>query len=520
MRGTAPFYAWAAGTHAIPAAAAVLSSPAPAEPEAERHAGHPPPLPPRRPRALRRPPRSPARSCWPSTTTACWPRWCRTRAAPGCAAPPATLLARLARRYPVAAVSGRSWEHTRRLTEGVAPYVVGNHGFELLHARPVPAAVLRQVRGWRRQLEADAGRGAGHPLRGQALDAGGPLRAGPGLAARRAGRLRRRQPAAAGRAWCPARRCSTSCRASSPTRATPSARCWPELGLAAALYLGDDVTDEDAFAVGEPLVLGVHVGPGRSLAPVAARRPGAASTSCWRCSWRCRRPGRRWDGAGEPAAEAPARAGRAGDLFAPRRRPRRRRRSPCSSSPRRSRRRVEPRFRDVHVRGEVANLRVQASGHVYFTLKDEGATLPCVLWAGAGAAAPLRRWRRGWSWWRAAASRSTRPTASTSWWPPRWSRTAPGALALQLEQLKAPAGGRGAARRGAQAAAPLPAAPHRRGHQPHHRGAARLPAGAPTAASRGCRCWWPRAASRARGRRPRWWRRSRRWRAPAWTSSW
>ncbi len=42
---------------------------------------------------------------------------------------------------------------------------------------------------------------------------------------------------------------------------------------------------------------------------------------------------------------------------------------------------VEPRFNDVHVRGEAANLRVQASGHVYFTLKDEGATIPCVLWA-------------------------------------------------------------------------------------------------------------------------------------------
>ncbi len=42
---------------------------------------------------------------------------------------------------------------------------------------------------------------------------------------------------------------------------------------------------------------------------------------------------------------------------------------------------VEPRFADVHVRGEVANLRVQSSGHAYFTLKDAGATLPCVLWA-------------------------------------------------------------------------------------------------------------------------------------------
>ena len=39
------------------------------------------------------------------------------------------------------------------------------------------------------------------------------------------------------------------------------------LGLGAALYLGDDVTDEDAFRLGSPLVLGVHVGAGPSLAP-------------------------------------------------------------------------------------------------------------------------------------------------------------------------------------------------------------------------------------------------------------
>jgi trehalose 6-phosphate phosphatase len=34
-----------------------------------------------------------------------------------------------------------------------------------------------------------------------------------------------------------------------------------------ALYAGDDITDEDAFAVGSPLVVGVRVGPGRSRAP-------------------------------------------------------------------------------------------------------------------------------------------------------------------------------------------------------------------------------------------------------------
>ena len=42
---------------------------------------------------------------------------------------------------------------------------------------------------------------------------------------------------------------------------------------------------------------------------------------------------------------------------------------------------MEPRFRDVWVAGEVANLRRQASGHLYFTLKDEEAVLQAVVWA-------------------------------------------------------------------------------------------------------------------------------------------
>ena len=34
------------------------------------------------------------------------------------------------------------------------------------------------------------------------------------------------------------------------------------------------------------------------------------------------------------------------------------------------------------VRGEVSNLRAQTSGHVYFSLKDAGAQLACVLFRG------------------------------------------------------------------------------------------------------------------------------------------
>jgi exodeoxyribonuclease VII large subunit len=42
---------------------------------------------------------------------------------------------------------------------------------------------------------------------------------------------------------------------------------------------------------------------------------------------------------------------------------------------------VEPKFRDVWVAGEVANLRRQSSGHLYFSLKDDDAVIGGVMWA-------------------------------------------------------------------------------------------------------------------------------------------
>jgi exodeoxyribonuclease VII large subunit len=44
---------------------------------------------------------------------------------------------------------------------------------------------------------------------------------------------------------------------------------------------------------------------------------------------------------------------------------------------------LEGRFGEIWVRGEISNYRRQASGHHYFTLKDDGSQLPCVLFAGA-----------------------------------------------------------------------------------------------------------------------------------------
>src|SRR2546422_7364837 len=46
------------------------------------------------------------------------------------------------------------------------------------------------------------------------------------------------------------------------------------------------------------------------------------------------------------------------------------------------RRLLEEQVGQVWVTGEITNLRVQSSGHIYFTLKDADAQLSCVLFRG------------------------------------------------------------------------------------------------------------------------------------------
>jgi exodeoxyribonuclease VII large subunit len=50
---------------------------------------------------------------------------------------------------------------------------------------------------------------------------------------------------------------------------------------------------------------------------------------------------------------------------------------------------VEPRFKDVWVAGEVSNLRKQTSGHLYFALKDDEASIGAVVWASQARRLPF-----------------------------------------------------------------------------------------------------------------------------------
>lgn len=55
---------------------------------------------------------------------------------------------------------------------------------------------------------------------------------------------------------------------------------------------------------------------------------------------------------------------------------------------------MDYRLQDVWVQGEVSNLSRPGSGHVYFSLKDSGAALKCVMWRGSVTAA-VKRLRDG-----------------------------------------------------------------------------------------------------------------------------
>jgi trehalose 6-phosphate phosphatase len=126
--------------------------------------------------------------------------------------------------------------------------------------------VLRQVRGWRRQLEAQLAGVPGIYFE----DKRSTLAVHYGLARS----WRRAQQAAyaaanqlTGTRLVAGKKVLNVLPRQFPNKGDALRSLLARLELDAALYLGDDVTDEDAFAVGAPLVLGVHVGPGRSLAP-------------------------------------------------------------------------------------------------------------------------------------------------------------------------------------------------------------------------------------------------------------
>jgi trehalose 6-phosphate phosphatase len=176
------------------------------------------------------------------------------------------LLARLSRAYPTAVVSGRAWKDVSRFVGGTVATVVGNHGFEVGRPAPVPGRVVRTVRGWRRQLEKTLAGVPGVHFE----DKRSTLAVHYGLSRGWRGAERRVYQAAnqlSGTRLIPGKKVLNVLPHDFPSKGDAIRTLLARLRLEAAFYAGDDVTDEDAFAVGPPLVFGVHVGKGPSLAP-------------------------------------------------------------------------------------------------------------------------------------------------------------------------------------------------------------------------------------------------------------
>jgi trehalose 6-phosphate phosphatase len=187
--------------------------------------------------------------------------------------PPRTrrLLARLARRYPVAVISGRGWRDLRGFVTGAGVILVGNHGFELGRPVPVPRAVLRDIRGWTRELGERLAGVPGwhfeHKRSTFSVHYGlAPRRRAVEAAVRRAGRALRGVRLVHGK------NVLNVIPAGFPGKGDAVTALLRRGRLDTALFLGDDVTDEDAFAVGPPRVVGVKVGPGPTVAPWRIRR--------------------------------------------------------------------------------------------------------------------------------------------------------------------------------------------------------------------------------------------------------
>ena len=163
--------------------------------------------------------------------------------------------------YPCAVISGRNHRSLSDLLRGVRLAVVlGNHGLEPSRA---PAAFARRVQRWRRFLEAKLGAQPGVAIEDKAYSLAVHYRAS-----------RRKREALA-------RICATVAKldgarvilgklvvdvlpAGAPHKGSALVRTRSRLGCEAALFVGDDTTDEDVFALAEPgNLLGIRVGSSR-----------------------------------------------------------------------------------------------------------------------------------------------------------------------------------------------------------------------------------------------------------------
>ena len=177
---------------------------------------------------------------------------------------PATrrLLASVGRAYPCVVISGRSRADVAGRLRGVGLVgIVGNHGLEPSHP---PARVLRDVRRWVPLLEQRLGRIQGVTIEDKGLSLAVHFRRAPEKKKARARIL------AATATLGPVRlvggkQVLNVLPVGAPHKGLALERARARLGCDTAVYVGDDETDEDVFALDQPgQLLSIRVGRKKS----------------------------------------------------------------------------------------------------------------------------------------------------------------------------------------------------------------------------------------------------------------
>jgi trehalose 6-phosphate phosphatase len=173
----------------------------------------------------------------------------------------ADLLERVANAYPCVIISGRAQEDVLRRVEGIGVFeVIGNHGLE---PWAWPNTHVDLVRGWRRSLERRLAALPGVVIEDKVFSLAIHYRQSPD----RTAACRAIAGAAADLEG--VRLIGGKCVVNlsprgAPHKGTALQAARVQFGCDVALYVGDDETDEDVFALDDSAVLGVRVGSRRT----------------------------------------------------------------------------------------------------------------------------------------------------------------------------------------------------------------------------------------------------------------
>lgn len=175
----------------------------------------------------------------------------------------AALLARVCQLFPCVVISGRRRSDVARRLRGLpVREIIGNHGIEAGAQAPIPAP---QLRCWSADLEEQLETLDGVAIEDKQYSITVHYRA---CADRRRARARILQIAESfvGARVVEGILCVNLVPAEYPNKGGALLKAVEGLNAAAAIFVGDDVTDEDAFVAAPDRVLGIRVGHGISTA--------------------------------------------------------------------------------------------------------------------------------------------------------------------------------------------------------------------------------------------------------------